>query len=152
MYNISVNMSWFLKTEVLAAPDVNYDVSGLKRRLLPQIIDFTLIYYRVCNFDSDCNDCWSFSCCRCLTGSCFIWLCVIGTSMSNYATSSAINPCYVFFSWFQCILQLFLFFLFIYFRYFVRIMKDVKWMAFNLWRIIDSALMADWGVDFSENH
>ncbi|OIT07853.1 hypothetical protein A4A49_05366 [Nicotiana attenuata] len=62
-----VNVPWFLtKQQVIATPDVDHVLSGLKRRVLPQLNTCL----RPCTSDSDCSDCWT--CCTC-SHSIFDW-------------------------------------------------------------------------------
>lgn len=63
LVNVSVNVSWLSKTQVLSARDVDYDLSGLKKRLLPQL-DLEWTCGRQCTSDSECKDCWI--CCWCV--------------------------------------------------------------------------------------
>lgn len=52
-------MSWFSKTQLVAARNADLIHPGIKGRLLPQLNTCT----RSCTSDSDCNDCWT--CCHC---------------------------------------------------------------------------------------
>nr|XP_009776611.1 PREDICTED: fruit-specific protein-like [Nicotiana sylvestris]XP_016442748.1 PREDICTED: fruit-specific protein-like [Nicotiana tabacum] len=58
----TVNSSWLSKKQVLAGQVVDYNLSGLKRRLLPQLNDLWTCQ-RPCTTKDDCNDCWV--CCYC---------------------------------------------------------------------------------------
>ncbi|OIT21537.1 hypothetical protein A4A49_34020 [Nicotiana attenuata] len=53
------NLLWFSKMQVMAARDIDYDVSPMERRLLPQLNTCL----RSCTSDSDCSDC--ILCCHC---------------------------------------------------------------------------------------
>ncbi|KAK4722246.1 hypothetical protein R3W88_012479 [Solanum pinnatisectum] len=63
----TIDVMWFSKTKVMAARNVDsYVLSGLKRRLLPQLND-VITCGTLCGphspTDYDCSDCWY--CCDC---------------------------------------------------------------------------------------
>ncbi|KAJ8573011.1 hypothetical protein K7X08_009522 [Anisodus acutangulus] len=52
----TINMAW---SQVMAARDVDYNISGMKERLLPQLNTCG----RLCNSNDHCSDC--IICCTC---------------------------------------------------------------------------------------
>ncbi|OIS98221.1 hypothetical protein A4A49_26805 [Nicotiana attenuata] len=58
------NMVWFSNTHVDAARNADMDISGLERRLLPQLNSWVTCNNK-CIVNSDCHGCWF--CCTCTT-------------------------------------------------------------------------------------
>ncbi|KAK4377856.1 hypothetical protein RND71_004152 [Anisodus tanguticus] len=53
----TINMSSFSKRQLVAARDVDFELSGLEKRLLPQVENLFTCNSR-CTTDSDCSDGW----------------------------------------------------------------------------------------------
>ncbi|KAK4345877.1 hypothetical protein RND71_036053 [Anisodus tanguticus] len=53
----TINVLLFSKRQVLAARDVDFELSGFEKRLLPQVEDIFTCNSR-CTTDSDCSDGW----------------------------------------------------------------------------------------------
>ncbi|OIT34352.1 hypothetical protein A4A49_05975 [Nicotiana attenuata] len=68
LMTITINMSQFFMRQVLAI-EVDLELSGLKRRLLPQLNEW-LTCDRNCGSHSDCSDGWF--CRRCINAYPFI--------------------------------------------------------------------------------
>nr|XP_009764482.1 PREDICTED: fruit-specific protein-like [Nicotiana sylvestris] len=58
-----INLSWFSEIQGVAARDIDHGLSGLKKRLLPQVDDYIFTCYRPCTEDKECSDCAL--CCSC---------------------------------------------------------------------------------------
>ncbi|OIT04682.1 hypothetical protein A4A49_38212 [Nicotiana attenuata] len=62
----TTDVMWFSKTQVMAARNVDpNNVSGLRRKLLPQLNNILLTCGNACGITNgeDCSDCWF--CCDC---------------------------------------------------------------------------------------
>lgn len=94
MVIFSVNLMEFSKIQVMAARDVDNDLSKIQGRLLPRLNTC----FRSCKSNSDCSDCWV--CCSCDYMTFYTFQCGIGGDhMYNSKIplkQSATKQCYTF--------------------------------------------------------